>query len=148
MMFRIFLVLGIINLILMMRTDIKTMKIDSRYNRFMLGAATLMFLSNYPGIAVMVGIFIMTITFAFMVKAGSAIGDAEMGSWAVLGFGTLNIVWAFIYMVYFLILKAIYMIPMKRMNIERLPGTPIFLASFILTAVTGYFLDVAAFGFF
>lgn len=154
MIFNAFVFLGTLHLILMLRTDYKRLKIDSRHNRFMSGVAVFMMLTNYPGLPVTVGIILITFIIAYGLKRYTGIGDVEMASWALLGFGTLNIVWIPIYIIYLSLFTSMYVISMKKapsvlMDGEkvkkRLPATPLFLGAFILTAATGYYLDLLIF---
>lgn len=146
MMFNIFVILGVIHLLLMLRTDMKYMRVDSRHNWFMMGVVSFMFLSNYPGFFIMIGLFLISFFLGFALKKYSGFGDVEMGTWAIVGFGTLNLVWTPIYVFWIAVIRLIYHIPMKRTGTKKLPGTPVFFASFILTAACGYFLDLLVYG--
>jgi hypothetical protein len=79
-------------------------------------------------------------------KKFSGTGDVEMASWAIVGFAALNFFWSIIWLGWFLVIYAIYAVSMRLAKVEKLPGTPMFLAAFILTAVSGWFLDMVVFG--
>jgi hypothetical protein len=146
MIFSAFVILGIIHLFFMMRHDLKHLTVDSRHNRFMTGVATFMFITNYPGIWVMIGIFVLIAVFGYEMKRHSGDGDIEMHSWAMLGFGTLNVVWMFIYIIWVIILRLVYLLMLRNLNIEKLPGTPLYMGAFVLTAVFGYIMDLLVYG--
>lgn len=146
MIFKVFVFLGLIHLLFMLRSDMKNMKIDSRHNRFMTGAAVFMYLTNFPGILFTIMIFVIIFFIGYGLRRYHGMGDVEMASWAIIGFGTLNVVWIPIYVFCLMLLHTIYMMPMRRKGIKKLPGTPIFLGAFILTAAIGFYMDVMAFG--
>ncbi len=142
MPFRIFVFLGFIHLLMMLRTDMKRMKVDSRHNWFMMGVISFVFLSNYPGLLIVVGLTVIALTFGIVLKKYTGFGDVEMGTWAIIGFGVLNLSYTVIYLIWFVVLKTLYMIPMRRAKVTRLPGTPLFLGTFIITAACAYFLEL------
>lgn len=146
MIFNVFILLGLFHLFLMLRSDMKKMAIDSRHNRFMTGVAVFMYLTNYPGIYLMLSVLFIVIMIFLINRNHMGQGDSEMLTWNLLGFGTMNIVWMLLYVFWYVLLKVIYIIPMKMTKVRKLPGTPIFLGAFILTAVFGYVMDMLVFG--
>lgn len=150
MVYNAFIFLGLIHLFLMLRQDMKKMTIDSRHNRFMTGVAVLMYITNFPGLIIGIAILCLTALFVMFVrkpeKLGMGSADIEMVSWALLGFGTLNLVWAVLYLTWVTILRVMYGVAMRRAGAPKLPATPIFLGAFIATAAMGYFMDLLVYG--
>lgn len=140
MIYDAFILLGVIHLLLMLRTDLKKMIVDARHNRFMSGAVAFMFLTNYPGFIMMFALLIITLVMALVFKKYSGMGDIEMLSWAIIGFGVIDPFLTLFYLIWLLLLRAAYMIPMRVHKVKKLPGAPIFLGAFIVTAAAGYLL--------
>jgi hypothetical protein len=119
------------------------MVIDSRHNRFMSGAVAFMFITNYPGILMMIALLVVGVVFGIGLKKYAGFGDVEMVSWGIIGFGVINPFLTLMFVMWATIFMAPYLAAMKATKTEKLPGTPLFFASFVITAAIGYLIGVA-----
>lgn len=131
MTFSVFVVLGIINLVFMLKEDMKRMRIDQRKNRFMLGVAVFMFITQTPSIWVMLMATAITIVTGYIFKRYTGMGDVEMMAWAMLGFATMSLLWIPAYLLVIFSIWGLYIVVMRKRGLKRLPGTPIFLSAFV-----------------
>lgn len=143
MIYNAFVFLGVLHLIFMLRSDLKRMVIDSRHNRFMSGAVAFMFITNYPGLELMIALLIIAFVYGFGLKKYAGIADVEMVSWGIIGFGVINPFLTLMFIMWIAVIMAPYMAAMKLTKTEKLPGTPLFLGSFVITAAIGYLIGVA-----
>lgn len=134
MSFSIFVFLAAVHLAMIFYTDMKRMMIDSRHNRFMLGAAIFMFLMKGPGFELIILITIMTLGFGILIKKMVANADIEMASWAMIAFGSVSIVFLAIYSAVLFIIAGAYVLLLKKLKIKKAPGAPIFIGAFAITA--------------
>jgi hypothetical protein len=117
----------------------KTMKVSKLHNRFMSGVAVTIFILNYPGILISLGIIAMTIFIAFGLKRYFGMGDVEMAGWSMVGFGAINVVLPLFYIIFLTVFATVNVLVMKKAGVKKLPGTPIFIGAFVLTAGLAFF---------
>lgn len=131
-----YLMLGILMLLKNSYTDFKTRTIDSRYNWFAYGA-TLMLLVNSGITFTYLGILIvLSILAGWMFSKSMADGDTEAIRWIIFGFGVLHPAYVTVYFAVLLVLFVIIagIARYGKMTDKKLPGYPILLGAYIITA--------------
>lgn len=136
-----FIYIGSFDLMILVIQDLRTMKIDERWNWVMGGVVTAMVLLAQRPILYLVAILLMSIVFPMATKKFFAKGDIQVLSWQIMGLGILGPTWLGIFWlmlpVYLLtntVFKWMYKIK------ENTPGLPVLAATFWTTAIVFYMI--------
>jgi len=132
-----FLFLGLVELLILSYKDIKTLRIDSRFNWFMYGVTASLIATEKPGVIYLFSLMIAVALISALLSRFIPSGDVECLGWCMFGFGMLHWVWLVVFLVYlFLIIAFTQFLLRKFFKIkERIeyPGVPLFLYAFIMT---------------
>ncbi len=135
----VFFIVGIMYLILNTIKDLRTFKVDDRYNYFMLGVACMVMFVEHSNFWHTLGVifFSVLVTMAYKwAKFGN--GDLSAFLWINLGLGALHTFYLLVFWSIMLLLQLIIAFALPKG--QRIPFYPFITIAFIMVTASSFYL--------
>ena len=90
-----FLFLGLVELLILSYKDIKTLRIDSRFNWFMYGVSASLIANEKPGLIYLFSLMIAVALIGALLSRFIPSGDVECLGWCMFGYASLGLACSF-----------------------------------------------------